>query len=266
MQVQPEASSWCKWERGSLRAPFPVCWRFTSPWLIAAHQSQQLLTQNRWRSGLCKHRIPERQTICKHTSDRFDKNRPKPDLQRNDKQLLSPSLCLSPYFLFIYLFLHIEAAFSDRSTSRPKEMLSPGTYLQKAARSPPLDCNTALPQYNSALDVLPSSTLVFRQCTPESQPFKKQLTKTSDPYPDPALQSQGRSGEKSNQRMFEQCLLILSSWHLTAHLLQNINASTKKFVRYKTTAAEDGKPKGKYEFCCMLTPKAPSTSSSSASR
>lgn len=87
--------------------------------------------------------------------------------------------------------------------------------------------------------------------------LKNSKQKTSDPYPDPALHSQCRSGEKSNRSMFAQCLLILSLWHLTAHLLQNINALTKKFVRYKITTEEDGKPKGKNEFCCTLTPKAP---------
>lgn len=90
-QVQLRESAWCKRERGSLRAPFSACWCFSLQRLIALHQSQQLLTQNRWRSGLCKHKIPERQTICKHTSDSYDKNRPKPDLQSNDKPLLSPS-------------------------------------------------------------------------------------------------------------------------------------------------------------------------------
>lgn len=44
-----------------------VRWCFSAQWLITQHQSQQLLTQNRWRSGLCKQKIPERQTICKHT-------------------------------------------------------------------------------------------------------------------------------------------------------------------------------------------------------
>ena len=39
----------------------------SAQWLITQHQPQQLLTQNRWRSGLCKQKIPERQTICKHT-------------------------------------------------------------------------------------------------------------------------------------------------------------------------------------------------------
>lgn len=39
----------------------------SAQWLITQHQPRQLLTQNRWRSGLCKQKIPERQTICKHT-------------------------------------------------------------------------------------------------------------------------------------------------------------------------------------------------------
>lgn len=39
----------------------------SAQWLITQHQPQQLLTQNRWRSGLCKQKIPERQTLCKHT-------------------------------------------------------------------------------------------------------------------------------------------------------------------------------------------------------
>lgn len=121
----------------------------------------------------------------------------------------------------------------------------------------PSDCSVVLPPHTSILAALPSPAPVPKECTPESQPFKKQQTKTSDPYPDPALHSQCRSGEKSNRRMFAQCLLILSLWHLTAHLLQNINALTKKFVRYKITTEEDGKPKGKNEFCCTLTPKAP---------
>lgn len=99
MQVQPGASVWFKSERGSPRAPFSTCWCFSSWRLITLHQPQQLLTQNRWRSGLCKHKIPERQTICKHTSDSYDKNRPKPDLQSNDKPLLSPAV----FFFFSYI-------------------------------------------------------------------------------------------------------------------------------------------------------------------
>lgn len=114
-----------------------------------------------------------------------------------------------------------------------------------------------LPPRTNVLAALPSPAPILKECTPESQAFKKQWTKTSDPYPDPALHSQCGSREKSNQRMFAQCLLILSPWHLTAHLLQNINALTKKFVRYKITTEEDGKPKGKNEFCCTLTPEAP---------
>lgn len=98
-QVQPGASVWFKSERGSPRAPFSMCWCFSSWRLITLHQPQQLLTQNRWRSGLCKHKIPERQTICKHTSDSYDKNRPKPDLQSNDKPLLSPAV----FFFFSYI-------------------------------------------------------------------------------------------------------------------------------------------------------------------
>lgn len=73
MQVQPGASVWFKSEKGSPRAPFSMCWCYSSWRLITLHQSRQLLTQNRWRSGLCKHKIPERQTICKHTSDSYDK-------------------------------------------------------------------------------------------------------------------------------------------------------------------------------------------------
>lgn len=106
MQVQPGASAWCKCERGSLRSPFSVCWCFSLQRLIVLHQSQQLLTQNRWRSGLCKHKIPERQTICKHTSDSYDKNRPKPDLQSNDKPLL-PLLSFFKYIEVIYIYFFL---------------------------------------------------------------------------------------------------------------------------------------------------------------
>lgn len=69
----PEARQWCKWGREGLSQLRVWC-------LITQHQAQQLLTQNRWRSGRCKQKIPGRQTLCKHTQGRFDKNRPKPGL------------------------------------------------------------------------------------------------------------------------------------------------------------------------------------------
>jgi len=49
--------------------------------------------------------------------------------------------------------------------------------------------------------------------------------------------------------MFAQRLFISSPRHLTARSLQNINALTKKkFVRYKSTPEEDGRPKGKQDL------------------
>lgn len=152
------------------------------------------------------------------------------------------------------------------STTYQKGKLSLKTLLSKRSWVPtpilssqpePLDCSVVLPPQTSILAALPSPAPFPRRAHLNLSLLKNSKQKTSDPYPDPALYSQCRSGEKSNRSMFAQCLLILSLWHLTAHLLQNINALTKKFVRYKITTEEDGKPKGKNEFCCTLTPKAP---------
>lgn len=57
---------------------------------------------------------------------------------------------------------------------------------------------------------------------------KKKPAKHSDPYPDPAEQSWSRRGEKSKRQMFAWCYFILFPWNLISHLLQNINAPTKK--------------------------------------
>lgn len=82
----PGTRQWGKCgERGVSASP-----GFGAQCLITQRQAQQPLTQNRWRSGRCKQKMPGRQTICKHTQGRFDKNGPYPDLLGNDRLATQP--------------------------------------------------------------------------------------------------------------------------------------------------------------------------------